>query len=57
VEEAEMKRPVDELIARSSIGAALHDVKTRGIDAHLADLERQLRPSRRRPRKTRRKKP
>jgi hypothetical protein len=50
VEETEMKRSLDELIARSSIGAALHDVKTRGIDAHLADLERQIRPRRRRPR-------
>lgn len=33
----------DVLIARSSIGAALADVKTRGIDAHLADLERSTR--------------
>jgi hypothetical protein len=32
----------DALIARSSIGAALEDVRTRGIDAHLADLEREL---------------
>jgi len=34
------------VLARSSIGAALADVKARGIDAHLADLEREerLRP-------------
>lgn len=32
--------PIDELIAKSSIGKALADVKERGIDAHLADLER-----------------
>lgn len=32
--------PIDELIAKSSIGQALADVKERGIDAHLADLER-----------------
>lgn len=35
----------DALIARSSIGAALDDIKTRGIDAHLADLERTMRPA------------
>jgi hypothetical protein len=29
-------------ISRSSIGAALRDIEERGIDAHLADLERQL---------------
>jgi hypothetical protein len=32
------------LIARSSIGAALADIKGRGIDAHLADLEREMKP-------------
>jgi hypothetical protein len=32
----------DALIVRSSIGAAVADVKARGIDAHLADLEREL---------------
>ena len=32
------------LIARSSIGAAIADVKERGIDAHLVDLERELTP-------------
>lgn len=30
------------LIARSSIGAAIADVKARGIDAHLVDLEREM---------------
>jgi hypothetical protein len=33
----------DALIARSSIGAAVADVRARGIDAHLADFERQPR--------------
>jgi hypothetical protein len=37
----------DALIERSSIGAAIADVKARGIDAHLDDLEREMR----RPRK------
>ena len=32
----------DALLARSSIGAAIADVRKRGIDAHLADLEREL---------------
>ena len=37
------------LIARSSIGAAIADVKERGIDAHLIDLEREMnRPRRKR---------
>ena len=36
------------LIARSSIGAAIADIKTRGIDAHLVDLEREMRSHRRR---------
>lgn len=37
------------LIAGSSIGAALNDIKTRGIDAHLVDLEREMnRPRRKR---------
>lgn len=30
---------IDKLIAASSVGAALADVKARGIDAHLADVE------------------
>ena len=34
------------LIARSSIGAALDDVKKRGIEAHLVDLEREMHPRR-----------
>lgn len=40
----------DALIARSSIGTAIDDVKKRGIDAHLVDLEREMN-KRRRPRK------
>jgi hypothetical protein len=32
----------EDLIARSSIGAAIADVKERGIDAHLVDLEREM---------------
>lgn len=33
---------IDALIARSSIGAAVADVKARGIDAHLVDLEKEM---------------
>ena len=33
---------IKELIAKSSIGAALDDIKKRGIDAHLVDLEREM---------------
>lgn len=35
------------LIAKSSIGAAIADIKARGIDAHLVDLEREMNPRRR----------
>lgn len=42
----------DDLLARSSIGAALADVQTRGIDAHLIDLEKEMHP-RKKPRKPR----
>ena len=42
----------DALIPRLTIGAANDDVKKRGIDAHLVDLEREMNP--RRPRKARR---
>ena len=42
---------LDALIARSSIGAAVADIKARGIDAHLVDLEREMN---RRPTKTNR---
>lgn len=42
----------DGLLARSSIGAALADVKARGIDAHLKDLDEEMHP-----RKRQRKKP
>lgn len=36
-----------DLLARSSIGAAIADIKERGIGAHLADLEKEMRPRRR----------
>lgn len=35
------------LIGRSSIGQGLADIKKRGIDAHLRDLEREMFPKRR----------
>lgn len=35
---------IDALIARSSIGAGIADIKNRGIDAHLVDLEREMAP-------------
>jgi len=45
------RQDFDTLIARSSIGAAIADVKTRGIEKHLVDLEREMN------RRWRRKKP
>lgn len=36
------RQDFEDLIARSSIGAAIEDIKTRGIDAHLVDLEREM---------------
>ena len=41
----------DALIARSSIGQGLADIKKRGIDAHLKDLEREMTPKHRKHRK------
>lgn len=35
------------LIARSSIGAAIDDIKERGIEKHLKSLEEEMRPRRR----------
>jgi hypothetical protein len=35
---------INDLIRRSSVGAGLDDIKARGIDAHLADLEREMHP-------------
>ncbi len=35
----------DGLIARSSIGMGLADIKARGIEAHLVDLEREMMPA------------
>lgn len=37
----------DALINRSSIGAAIRDIKERGIDAHAEDLARSMKPRRR----------
>ena len=34
--------PIADLIARSSIGAGRRDIEERGIDAHLADLEKEM---------------
>lgn len=34
----------ERLIARSSIGVAIADIKERGIAAHLVDLEREMTP-------------
>jgi hypothetical protein len=39
---------LDELIAKSSIGAGLADIKARGIDARLVDLEAELAPKKKR---------
>lgn len=33
---------IDDLIAKSSIGAALADIEARGLEAHLQDLEAEL---------------
>lgn len=35
-------KSIEELIAASSIGGALEDIRTRGIEAHLAELEREF---------------
>ena len=37
-------RCIDCLIARSSVGQGLADIKRRGIEAHLRDLELESRP-------------
>src|SRR3954470_15982050 len=39
-----MTRTIEELIAASSIGQGLADIKARGIDAHLGDLEAEMAP-------------
>lgn len=39
-DERDRKKPIAELIAKSSFGAGLADIKERGIDAHLADVEK-----------------
>jgi hypothetical protein len=41
------RKEFEALIARSSVGAAIADIKDRGLDAHLADLEREMAPRRR----------
>jgi len=40
------QKSIEELIANSSIGHAMKDIKTRGIDAHLIDLEAEMTPAR-----------
>jgi len=47
LEELRSSDGIKDLIARSSIGKALEDIKTRGLDAHLQDLEKEMRPRRR----------
>lgn len=47
------KRPIGEMIAESSIGAGLADIKERGIEAHLVDLDREMGPKASRPRRKR----
>jgi hypothetical protein len=42
-----MVTPIDELIENSSLGAAMRDIKERGLDAHLKTLDEELRPKRR----------
>ena len=42
-----MVTPIGELIENSSLGAAVRDIKERGLDAHLKTLEEELRPKRR----------
>jgi len=39
---------IDELIAASSIGAGLRDIDGRGIEAHIADLEQEMAPRKKR---------
>jgi hypothetical protein len=41
-------KDIQQLIANSSIGRGLADIKERGIDAHLKDLEKEMRPRARR---------
>lgn len=43
--------PIADLIDRSSIGVGLRDIADRGIDAHAADLARELAPRRGRKRR------
>lgn len=38
------RKDFEGLIARASIDASVADIKERGIDAHLVDLERELTP-------------
>ncbi len=40
--------PIADLIAASSVGAALADIKERGIDAHLVDLAQEMAPTNKR---------
>lgn len=43
-----MKARIDDLIAASSIGEGLRDIEERGIDAHLADIEQETAPRKKR---------
>lgn len=43
-----MTGDIDELIAKSSVGAGLRDIAERGVDAHLADLEQEMPPKKKR---------
>ena len=46
-----MVTPIDELIENSSLGAAMRDIKERGLEAHLKTLDEELHPRRRARRK------
>lgn len=43
-----MTARIDELIAASSVGAGLRDIEERGIEAHVADLEQEMEPAKKR---------
>lgn len=43
------RKTIDELIAASSIGDGLDDIKARGIDAHVADIETAPKKKRKKP--------
>lgn len=47
-----MTKPFDQLIAESSIGEGLRDIAERGIDAHVADLDAETAPARKKGRRS-----